>query len=59
MYNYKLNPRGYRVTKNGSLIRSFEKEAIKKDADLGNVIKVYGTYYFFNRKQGDTYVYLP
>jgi len=55
----KVNIRGYRVTKNGSLILSIEKEAIKEDMYLGALIKENGTYYHFNRKQGDTYVYLP
>ena len=55
----KINCRGYRITKNGALIRSIEKEAIKEDMYLGQQIKENGIYYFFDRKQGDTYVYLP
>ena len=59
MKNYKLNPRGFRVTKNGSLIKSIEKEAFKSYTDLGKSTKQNGTYYFFDRKQMGTYVYLP
>ena len=47
MKNYKLNPRGFRVTKNGSLIKSIEKEAFKSTTDLGKSTKQNGTYYFF------------
>lgn len=55
----KVNIRGYRVTKNGRLILSIEKEAIKEDMYLGSYFNENGTYYYFNRKQGDIYVYLP
>ncbi len=55
----KLTTRGYRISKNGSVINSIEKEAIKKPKDMGYCIKDNGTYYFFSRKQGETYIYLP
>ena len=55
----KLNNKGYRVTKNGTIMKTIEKEAVKEDMYLGPQIKVDGTYYFFNRKQGEVYVYLP
>ena len=55
----KLTATGYRVTKNGSIMKSIEKDAIKEDMYLGQMIKEDGTYYFFNRKQGDTFIYLP
>jgi zona occludens toxin (predicted ATPase) len=56
---YKLTQNGYRITKNGNVIDSIEKEAIKEDVYLGLQIKEDGTYYFFDRKQGSTYIYLP
>ena len=55
----KTTRTGYRINKNGSNMNSFEKESIKEDMYLGHTIKDNGTYYFFNRKQGNTYVYLP
>ena len=55
----KLTATGYRVTKNGSIMKSIEKDALQKITFEGNSIKENGTYYFFNRKQGDTFVYLP
>lgn len=35
----KLTATGYRISKNGSIIPTIEKEAIKKNEFLGNVIK--------------------
>ena len=55
----KTNIKGYRISRNGSLILSIEKEAIQENMYLGHTIKENGTYYFFSRKQGETYVYLP
>jgi hypothetical protein len=55
----KLTNRGYRITKNGSIINSIEKEAFKSTTDLGKATKQNGVYYFFNRKQGEKFVYLP
>ena len=55
----KLTSRGYRITKNGNIMNSIEKEAVKEVMYLGPQINEGGTYYFFNRKQGETYVYLP
>jgi hypothetical protein len=50
---------GYRITKNGVVITTIEKEAIQEDMYLGHTIHEDGIYYFFNRKQGDIYIYLP
>jgi hypothetical protein len=55
----KITKSGYRISRNGSVINSIEKESFKSKIDLGKVTKQDGTYYFFNRKQGDTYIYLP
>jgi hypothetical protein len=55
----KLTQTGYRISKNGRTIDSIEKDAIKKDDFLGKLIKEDGCYYFFNRKQGSIYIYLP
>ena len=55
----KLTSTGYRISKNGNIIKSIEKDAIKEDMYLGPQIKENGIYYFINRKQGKTYVYLP
>jgi len=55
----KLTLTGYRISKNGSLINSIEKEAFKSNVHLGKMTKQNGNYYFFNRKQGSIYVYLP
>lgn len=55
----KLTQTGYRISKNGSIINSIEKEAFKSEVDLGNATKQNGVYYFFNRKQGNVFVYLP
>ena len=55
----RINKSGFRLSKNGSILLSIEKEAIKKDTFCGQSIKENGTYYFLDRKQGSTYVYLP
>ncbi len=55
----KLTVTGYRISRNGSVINSIEKEAFKSNVDLGKMTKQNGTYYFYNRKQGNVYVYLP
>lgn len=55
----KLTPTGFRISKNGSIINSIEKEAVKSETYLGGSIKEDGTYYFFNRKQGNLFIYLP
>ena len=49
---------GYRLTKNGSPIKSIENNAIVRTFKT-NTIKEDGTYYFFNRKQGNQFIYLP
>lgn len=56
---YKINSEGYRVSKRGTTLRTIEKEAIQESMYLGQLIKENGTYYYFNRKQGNIYVYLP
>lgn len=58
-YIMKLTKTGYRITKNGSVLTSIEKEAIKQTEYKGNMIKENSTYYFFNRKQGNVFIYLP
>ena len=55
----KTTVTGFRISKNGSIIKSIEKDAIKEDVWLGKMFKDNGVYYFFNRKQGSTYIYLP
>jgi hypothetical protein len=55
----KLTKTGYRLTKSGSIIDSFEPDSFKSLVYLGESTKRYGTYYFFNRKQSNVYVYLP
>jgi len=55
----KTTKTGYRISKNGNVINSIEKEAFKSSVNLGNVCKREGVYYFFNRKQKDVYIYLP
>jgi len=50
---------GYRLNKNGKQIETIESEAIIKTSFEGNSIKEEGTYYFFNRKQGSNFIYLP
>lgn len=55
----KLTKTGFRISKNGSILTSIEKEAFTSATDLGNSTKQNGVYYFFNRKQGSTYIYLP
>lgn len=55
----KITSNGYRITKNGTVLKSIEKEAYKSISYLGNFIKVGSIYYFLNRKQGNTFIYLP
>lgn len=55
----KLTKTGYRLSKNGSVIDSIESEALTSNTYLGSLTKKDGTYYFFNRKQGNIYIYLP
>lgn len=54
----KLTITGYRINKNGKIITSIEKNAIKTSVYSGNVIKQNGTYYYFDRKQGSEFIYL-
>jgi hypothetical protein len=55
----KLTNTGYRITKNGNVMNTIEKEAFKSTSYLGRSTKQNSVYYFFNRKQGDTFIYLP
>ncbi len=55
----KLTKTGYRISKTGKVIDSIELEALKSDKFLGESTKIVGIYYFFNRKQGNIFVYLP
>ncbi len=54
----KLTRTGYRISKNGKINKGIEKDAYKSEKDLGNITKIDGMYYFFNRKQGTTFIYL-
>ena len=54
----KTTATGYRINKNGKTIKYAEQGANIKTSFLGNTIKEQGTYYFFNRKQGDLFIYL-
>ncbi len=58
MRTKKLTKTGCRITKNGSIITSIEKDAIKEDMYLGPQFKENGTYYFFDRRQNGIYIYL-
>lgn len=55
----KTTKTGYRISKRGSIIPSIEKEAFTSNVNLGQLTKQDGVYYFFNRKQGNTFIYLP
>ena len=55
----KFSKTGYRLTKNGAVIKGIEQGAIAKDTHQGQSFKSEGTYYFFSRKQGSDYIYLP
>ena len=55
----KLTKGGFRISKNGSIINSIEKEAIRSMTYLGYSLKDNGTYYFLNRIQAGVYIYLP
>lgn len=55
----KLTGTGYRISRNGKVIDSIETGALKSPVDLGKLTKQEGVYYFFERKQGNTYIYLP
>jgi hypothetical protein len=55
----KTTAKGYRISINGSIIDSIEEEAFKSNTYLGQSVKENGTYYFFNRKQGEIFIYLP
>ncbi len=59
MKSQKLTKTGYRISKTGKVIDSIESEAFKSDKFLGQSTKIVGIYYFFNRKQGNIFVYLP
>ena len=54
----KLTRTGYRINRNGKIITSIEQDAYKSEKDLGSITKIDGMYYFFNRKQGSTFIYL-
>ena len=54
----KLTRTGYRINNNGKVITGVEQGSVVEDMYVGNTFKRRGTYYFFNRKQGDNYIYL-
>lgn len=55
----KLTKTGYRISKNGTVIDSIESNALTSNTYLGSLTKKDGTFYFFERKQGNIYIYLP
>lgn len=55
----KLTKTGYRISKNGAIINGVESNSFVSSHYLGQSTKQGGTYYFFNRKQGNTFIYLP
>jgi len=59
MKNMKLTITGCRISKNGSIITSIEKEALTSYNYLGSCTKKDGIYYYFNRKQNNIFVYFP
>jgi len=59
MKSQKLTKTGYRVSKNGKVIDGIESDAFTSDTYIGESTKQVGIYYFFNRKQGNVYIYLP
>jgi hypothetical protein len=59
MKSQKLTKTGYRISKNGAVINGVETDAFTSDTYIGESTKQVGIYYFFNRKQGNIYIYLP
>ena len=55
----KLTVNGYRITKNGSVRKSIERSSITRTIKEGNIIKENGIYYYFDRRQGNNFIYLP
>ena len=55
----KTTANGFRITKNGNVMLTIEEEAIQATSFQGNLIKQEGEYYFYNRRQGNIFVYLP
>lgn len=55
----KTTINGYRISKNGSILMSVEKDAFKSTEYLGVSTKQNGVYYYFERKQGQIFIYLP
>lgn len=54
----KLTKTGYRISKTGKVIDGIEPDAFTSVEFLGQSTKQEGTYYFFNRKQGNQFIYL-
>ena len=54
----KTTIKGYRINKNGKINKSFEEGAVVDTVYLGQSFKIRGAYYFLNRKQGNSYIYL-
>lgn len=59
MKTQKLTATGYRISRLGNIMKSIEKEAVVHTAYEGNVLKLDGTYYYFNRNQNGSFIYLP
>ena len=55
----KFTSTGFRIGKNGKINKGVEQGAITSVIYLGQMIKKNGVYYFYERKQGCTYVYIP
>lgn len=54
----KLTKTGYRISKTGKVIDGIESDAFTSTEFLGQSTKQEGIYYFFNRKQGNQFIYL-
>jgi len=59
MKNKNTTKTGFRLNKNGAVIEGIEKEAIKSVKYLGTMTKNNGNYYYYERKQGNLFIYLP
>lgn len=59
MTNYtRLTKTGYRLNKSGKVIDGVEPNAITSITFLGYTFKKEGIYYYLNRKQSSTFIYL-
>ena len=56
--NPNLTNTGFRISKNGAVIKSIEEFAITSKTYEGSLIRQHGGYYFLNRRQGGIFIYL-